>query len=171
MLMLRKTENQDIPKVLKILEAAKTRMKDVSIPQWQSGYPNEESIIDDIGAERSYVYVVDGEIVATAVLDFEKDPNYRQIDDGAWIDEELSYASIHRIATSDKMLGQGIGKKLIQALLENARQRGVDTVRVDTHALNTPMRKLVEANGFEERGIIYIAFESNSPRIAYEIKI
>jgi len=72
-MIIRKTEKEDIAGVLKIIESAKERMKNMGLNQWQNGYPNENSIREDIDKGISYVMEENGEILGTLVLTFEKE--------------------------------------------------------------------------------------------------
>ena len=45
-MIFRKTEKKDVAGVLKIIESAKERMKNMGLDQWQNGYPNKNSIME-----------------------------------------------------------------------------------------------------------------------------
>ena len=47
-MIFRKTEKKDIAGILEIIESAKERMKNMGLDQWQNGYPNENSIMEDV---------------------------------------------------------------------------------------------------------------------------
>ena len=55
------------------------------------------------------------------------------------------------------------GKVKVQ---EEARQRGLTVLRGDTHRDNKVMQRVMEKNGLEYRGIIYL--EDGGERLAYE---
>ncbi|MEW9079191.1 hypothetical protein [Terrisporobacter glycolicus] len=56
--------------IINIIEEAQNYFKENNIDQWQDGYPNEESIINDIENGESYVLLKDNKIIATAYLSF-----------------------------------------------------------------------------------------------------
>ena len=64
----RKTTLADVPAVMKIINEAKRLLASADSPQWQNGYPNEETIRQDIEKTWSYVLVVDGIIAGTLAL-------------------------------------------------------------------------------------------------------
>lgn len=88
----------------------------------------------------------------------EKDPNYAYIEDGQWFNEE-PYGTIHRIA------GNGKVKGVFQEAVDFAKDK-MENLRIDTHEDNRTMRYLIEKNGFQRCGIVYM--EDGSPRIAYQ---
>lgn len=66
----RKSKKSDIKEIINIIEEAQNYFKENNIDQWQDGYPNEESIINDIENGESYVLLKDNKIIATAYLSF-----------------------------------------------------------------------------------------------------
>ena len=75
-MIFRKAEKEDVAGVLKIIESAKERMKNMGLDQWQNGYPNENSIMEDVDKGISYVMEENGEILGTSVLTFEREEVY-----------------------------------------------------------------------------------------------
>ena len=71
------------------------------------------------------------------------------------------YGTIHRIA------GDGSGG-ILKTAVAFAKRR-ISHVRIDTHEDNYVMQKAVTKQGFEKRGIIYIA--DGSPRLAYDLLV
>lgn len=65
---LRLTKTSDLNAVMEIINQAKSYFKAQGINQWQDGYPNEISIINDIGQREAYVLEDDGKIIATAMI-------------------------------------------------------------------------------------------------------
>jgi len=45
--------------------------------------------------------------------------------------------------------GKGVGRALITALLENARQRGISRVSAEVHPGNSAIERILEASGFD----------------------
>lgn len=167
--MIRKTRTEDVKTVMEILDGAKISLAKLHISQWQDGYPNEDSIRADVGNGISYVLEDAGEIVATAAISFAPDPTYAIIYDGAWEKDE-PYGVIHRIAVKNAAKRKGYAAELLAFAGKLAEERGIFSLRADTHEGNVPMRKFLAKEGFSYRGIIYLEEEHNAEtmRAAYE---
>lgn len=164
---IRCTELKDVNQVIELIDAAKEYFKTSAINQWQNGYPNEDSILEDINNKISYVVEDFGKILGTAVISFDVDPNYNVIE-GQWIGNE-NYAVIHRVAINPNYKGLGIGTKIIEFAECEAQKLNVNFIRIDTHEDNTSMRKLIVKNNFSYCGIIYVL--DKTPRLAFEKKV
>ena len=164
--MLRLTTEQDVAKVLEIIQGAQQQMGISGIPQWQDGYPNATVILEDISQDESFVYEVDGEIAATTVISTRPDSFYDVITDGEWLTNGV-YGVIHRIAVAEKFKGQGIIKKVVQEAIKMLQEQQILALRIDTHAENKPMLGLISAVGFTYCGVVFV--EDGSPRNAYEL--
>lgn len=161
----RKSLNSDIPQIMSIIKQAQAYFKEQGIDQWQNGYPNEEVINDDIKNEKSYVMIKDNEIVATTVISFDKELSYKNIIDGEWITNG-DYCVIHRVAVDNTYKGLGLSHKIIKYTEEICLEKGVHSIKVDTHEENIPMQSLLKKNGFEYCGIIYL--EDGGKRVSFE---
>ena len=93
---------------------------------------------------------------------------------GSWLtatrSDDACYGVVHRVAVSASCKGRGAASLLLACAEELTRDRGCESVRIDTHPGNLPMRRLLEKSGYAECGVIYIAHaEAGTPeRIAYE---
>lgn len=159
--ILRKTKLGDIPFVLSLYYGASTKLKEQGIDQWQNGYPNEDSLKNDILNEESYVLVEGSDIIASAMVSLKPDPNYTVID-GAW-SLDKPYAVIHRIVSAINQHGKGIASILLNQLETTLN---LEYIRIDTHLNNSAMRHYLLKNGFKECGMIKLA--DLSDRIAYD---
>jgi len=164
--MFRKTILADIPQILMILDEAKQALKIAGIDQWQNGYPNKESIQQDIEQGISYVYLdVDNNIVGTLALSFAGEPTYQTIYQGNWLSAQ-PYGVIHRIATKQTKKNQGIASAMLTACQNLARQKAIYSLRIDTHEDNKAMQRLLEKNSFAHCGTILLT--DGAERIAFE---
>lgn len=164
----RKTTIQDINNVMQIINEAKEYFRKSKIDQWQNGYPNSDTIYADIKNNNSYVLESEYGIIATAMVSFEEDKTYKNIYEGAWLNNG-DYAVIHRIAVSEKFKGKGIASVIIKEVENLCKGNRVNSIKIDTHKDNISMQKLLEKNGFKYCGIIYL--EDGSERIAFEMII
>ena len=160
-MILRKANKEDALAILDIIVKAQSYFKQNNIDQWQNGYPNMNSILDDI--EQGYCHVIcdGGKIVATAAIINDVDPNYAVIVDGAWVSDE-KYVCVHRVATLPDYKGQGLAGRF----LNYAKTLGRKSVRIDTHEDNLSMQRMILKNGFTKCGIVYMS--DGAERFAYE---
>lgn len=156
-MMIRLANKDDLKPIEQIYENARQFMRSTgNFTQWGNGYPNKEIIYADI--EQKCLYVVeDEEIQAVFTLIMGEDPTYLEID-GAWLNDR-SYATLHRIAS------RGTQKGLFKLIIEFSWSI-CPNLRIDTHQNNTPMRHLIEKNGFVYCGIIIVG--DGTPRLAYQ---
>ena len=76
------------------------------------------------------------------------------------------YAFLHRIAVSGSCKGQNVPALFFRELERQARERGLTSLRGDTHRDNKIMQRVMEKNGLSHRGIIYL--EDGGERLAFE---
>lgn len=154
-LLIKRTTENDVTRVMEIIEGAKEEIKNLGIDQWQNGYPNENTIKNDISRGEAYILEENGKIVATAMLSFEGEPTYNNIEEGNWITND-KYGVIHRIAVDNSITNKGYASKLLYKLEQICKKMEVYSVKIDTHEGNIPMQKLLEKNGYQYCGIIYL---------------
>lgn len=90
-----------------------------------------------------------------ALLDGDE-PTYEYIENGQWLNDDM-YVTIHRIASDGKVGG------IFNCAVRYCKSH-FDNIRIDTHKSNLIMQKLIEKNGFQRCGTIYVR---DKPRIAY----
>ena len=163
-MLFRPTQQEDIPAVMGIVRQAQAYLKSQGIDQWQNGYPNGEVIAQDIAAGESYVLLKDGQVVGTTVISFRPEKNYEVIYEGNWL-SDAPCAVIHRICVDDALKGQGLSGRMIAEAEAQCQERGVTSIKVDTHRKNLSMQRLLEKHRFARCGIIY---SDDGERIAFE---
>lgn len=164
-MILRKTKLDDIDKVMEIINQAKQYFKNNNIDQWQEGYPNEESIKEDITNEEAYVLEDNGKILGTCMVTIQDEPTYHTID-GKWLFNE-DYVCVHRIAVDEQYKGAGLASIILDQAI--AMYPNFHSVRMDTHEDNLSMQRFLTKYGFVFCGIITL--QNGAPRRAYEKRI
>lgn len=159
-MIIRPTELKDLPLVMGIYEYARSFMRaNGNASQWVNGYPSEELIRQEIEDNHSFVCIGEqGEIAGTFCFILGDDPTYRQIYEGAWLND-APYGVIHRMATNGKQ--KGVADACFDWCMEQS-----DNIRVDTHKDNLVMQHILEKRGFRRCGIIYV--RDGTERIAYQ---
>ena len=155
---IRHTESDDLPRVMDIYEYAREQMRLNGNPdQWRDTNPTEVAIRNDIENKNSYVIERDGVICGVFSFIIGEEPTYKVID-GKWMCDGV-YGTIHRLASGGIING-------VFDLCLNFCESKISNIRIDTHRDNKIMQHLIEKNGFEMCGIIYV--DDGSPRIAYQ---
>src|SRR5215467_2735351 len=109
-MILRKATFSELPTIWGILLQAIEQRKQDGSEQWQNGYPNEQTVHDDIANGYAYVLTDNDEIVAYAAIIFGIEPAYNDIK-GNWLTSD-DYTTVHRVATSNKVKGKGVATRL-----------------------------------------------------------
>lgn len=162
-MILRKADLPEVPVIWSILQGAIEQRKLDGSEQWQNGYPNEQTVRDDIAQGYAYVLVDEDVIVAYAAIIFGIEPAYNDIK-GKWLTDG-DYAAVHRVATSKAVKGKGMATHLFKMTEDLCRKQKVYSIKVDTNFDNIPMLKILDRLGYAYCGEIFF---SGAPRKAYE---
>ena len=157
-LTLRKAEEGDIPRILKITEDARASLRKYRVDQWQGEYPTREIFENDIRMGECYVICHGDEVAAFFVHSEREEPTYADITDGKWT-ADMPYCVLHRAAVAAEYRGTGVSGQLVKFVEQLTRDCGRRAVRVDTHKKNKPMQNLLRDAGFRYRGNILINSE------------
>jgi GNAT superfamily N-acetyltransferase len=160
---LRKANFSEIILIWEILQQAIEQRRQDGSEQWQNGYPNQQTVYDDITNGYGYVITDNNLIIAYAAIIFGIEPAYNEIT-GQWLTNG-DYVVVHRVATSNSVKGQGVATKLFKLLEDLAIEHNVFSIKVDTNFDNIPMLKLFEKLGYSYCGEIFFGGAS---RKAYE---
>ncbi len=160
---LEQAKMEDIEIAMDIINDGKKYLKQQGIDQWQTGYPDRENIKEDIIAKRGYFVKNDNNKLAYICVDFEGEPAYKNIK-GAW-QSNATYVVIHRLAISKQNVGSGLSNVIIQLVEKLCKQKGVDSIRVDTDNANKIMQHILQKNSFVYCGTIWFA---GSDKLAFE---
>lgn len=94
------------------------------------------------------VVIEEGCIAGTVVLSHKPEENYKQAD---W-HVDLDYADIfviHTLAVHPRFLHQGIGRKIMEFIVEYSVRMKRKAIRLDVYEKNTPAIRLYEQFGFQ----------------------
>lgn len=157
--MIRPATYSDLPAILEVYCHARDFMARSGNPtQWGKTYPAPELLEEDIRLGRLFVDTAEDRICGAFMFAPGDDPTYAYIENGAWLDGS-PYGVIHRVA------GDGTVPGVLSRCLTFCRSR-CPHLRIDTHADNHVMQRLLSAADFTRCGTIYV--EDGSARIAYE---
>lgn len=162
-MQLRKATITEVPVIWEILQYAIAQRKADGSQQWQDGYPNENSIRNDVDNGSAYVLEDNGTILLYAAVIFDKEPAYENIE-GKWLTEG-DYMVLHRVAASPLAKGKGIATQFFQIIEDLCVQNNVFSIKIDTNFDNVPMLKIIDRLGYTYCGEVYFR---GSARKAFE---
>jgi len=116
---------------------------------WQLGvYPTRKVAEDAFQNNELYVMDEDGDIYASVIVNQVQPQEYQQIH---WKYDVLPHQVlvIHLLCVRPSKAGKGIGKKMVNFVIEEGKRLGCQTVRLDTGSQNKPAIALYEKMGFE----------------------
>lgn len=151
--MIRKAIIQDIEKVEKgYIELLLHEQEHGAYTVWQmSVYPTRETAQKALDDETLYVMEENGEIYASMIVNQVQPEEYRQIQWKTSVaDNEVLV--IHLLCVRPSKAGCGVGKRMVQFVIDEAERMNCRSVRLDTGSQNTPAVALYTKLGFELAG-------------------
>lgn len=171
LIFTRRAQNSDVDKIVQILNDAISFLKESGSSQWQSGYPNRETVEEDIEKQVAWVLTVDNEVAGYAAVVIGREPTYADIE-GKWENNVDTYATIHRIAVSSKFRGMHLSQFFLSNIISLTYAQGIHNFRIDTSRKNKIVQHIAVSHNFIERGIIQVTEDPvDSSRIAYELNL
>ncbi len=165
----RPARNEDIPRILEIVEDARKSLARHHVDQWQGPYPDAARFEEDIRLGECFVMEHMGDTVGFFVLSTAHQANYDAITDGKWSNDN-PYCALHRCAIAKEYRGSGASQALMRCTDEQTKAYGLKCIRVDTHRKNKSMQTLLRESGYRYRGNILVEAEpGHDPRrLAFE---
>lgn len=156
---VRLAEEKDFAAIKEIYAKARSFMKKTGNPtQWGDSHPLWSLIEDDFAKGELYVIEREGAPHGVFALKAGIDPTYVRIE-GKWL-SETPYLTIHSLASD------GMCHGIFQEALAFAKTKS-GHLRIDTHADNAIMRKLIAASGFSYCGVCREM--DGTTRLCYEL--
>jgi GNAT superfamily N-acetyltransferase len=152
-MILRQAKQTDVEVIWEIIQYAIGQRKLDGSSQWQDGYPNKDSILEDLKNGHATVIEDNGTVLLYAAILFEKEPAYEAIE-GQWLSND-NYVVLHRVAVSPLAKGKGIATMLFRMVEDVAIGKKVYSIKVDTNFDNLPMLKILEKLGYTYCGEVY----------------
>ncbi len=167
MLYYRLATIEDIDEIMIAVEDARELLKEEGNGQWQFGYPNRDDFINDIKNERLYVILdrLNNKEIASLFAISGYEESYHHLYEGKWKTDN-EYLVIHRVAVKKKYRSQGYGKAVFEKAIEITKNKGIHSLRIDTHINNKLMIHLINLYGFEYCGKVVLP--PNKDRVVFE---
>ena len=155
----RPAERSDLDDIMLAIRQAKNYLKKHRVDQWQSGYPDESMVIEDLERGEGHVMTYCDRFAGYFMLTKEPQAEYALLTDGKWRSTGL-YCTLHRTCVQAEYRGSGMADRLMAEAEALARALGAQALRADTHRHNEPMKALLRRSGFVYRGNIRIEPEA-----------
>lgn len=124
---------------------------------WRPGvYPTRKTAEDSFADGTLYVMEEEGEVCASIIINGKQPKEYGDVQ-WRYDVQNGRVLVIHLLCVRPSKMGQGIGKKMVQFAIEEAKRLNCSTVRLDTGAQNKPAIALYEKLGFELAGTTSMA--------------
>jgi GNAT superfamily N-acetyltransferase len=127
--------------ILRQINGCRQQMAAHGSGQWQGKEPSQATIEEDIFHHRYFVLFEDDQPCGGAAL-MNHEPGYDQLLEGQWLNQE-PYRVIHRFFIAPAFQGRHLSKLLLDLLEQQVLRLHINNIRIDTHALNQPMRGLL----------------------------
>lgn len=161
--LFRKATTSDIPQIWQVLQDAISRRKMDGSNQWQDGYPNPETIENDILKNCGFVIESDSKIAGYIAILINDEPEYQNLE-GQWLSTG-DFVVFHRLAVAEDFIGKGVAGELFLNVENFAAEHNIKSIKADTNFDNNAMLHLFKKMGFAYCGEVYFR---GSPRRAYE---
>ena len=141
--------------ILRQIDGCRQLMASHKSGQWQGKEPSFATIEEDIHHQRFYLLFEDDQPCGGAAL-MRHEPAYDSLLEGQWLNQE-PYMVIHRFFIAPSFQGRHLSKVLLARLEHHIQDNQVRNVRLDTHALNQPMRGLLARLHYPQVGKAWLA--------------
>jgi ribosomal protein S18 acetylase RimI-like enzyme len=138
--------------LLALYRSSAQNMNDHHIYQWNTSYPDRDTILGDIA--RGQLLVLEGaeaDLAGAVTINRDLDIPPPDLGGPAW-EGEAPYGVLHRLCVHPRLQGRGLGRKLIQHSAEYGRSRGFRSLRLMVLDANTFAKGLYLKTGFVIRG-------------------
>ncbi|MBQ9707990.1 MAG: GNAT family N-acetyltransferase [Firmicutes bacterium] len=128
-------------------------------PKWQKDvYPSPEDLMTEIEEGNLYLYLCDGQIAGSMVLNKK---HSREYDDVSWPEKLQSgeFFVIHMLGIRSDFEGRGLAREMVRFAIHLAKESGLKAVRLDVIEGNLPAERLYESMGFKHIDTISIFYE------------
>ena len=153
MVILELATHNDFDAIIAFFDDVTERTPEMTVyARWQKGkHPTAAAIRAYINEDSMYLYRDCGIIIGAMAVTMYQGEDYHAID---WTEQvpDNKVAVIHILAISPEHQGNGIGSEMIGEAIHLAQGKGMQAVRLDALASNTPAHRIYKRLGFEYRG-------------------
>ena len=158
--MIRKAKTSEYEKVLDFYDQLIDDMEGAEYhPKWQKGiYPDPKELQAALNNAELFIDEEAGRIAAAMRVNHDVTEGYEKV---TWAvqaaKEEVTV--IHMLGVSRAAQGKGIARKMVQHVIDSARNAGQKAIRLDVLLGNLPANRLYESLGFAYREKVTLFYE------------
>ena len=167
MMLIRQATLADIPQIMQLIAEVLPAMIASGNLQWDGDYPNAVVFTNDVNKGQLWVAEVEGHIAGISAITTDQEIEYAQV---GWDLTEIAIVT-HRLAVNPQYRGLGIAKALLQQAEQQARNRNIKTLRIDTNTSNEATQKLFPKLGYIYAGEINLGFRPGLRFYCYEKRL
>ena len=158
---------EDLDEIHALTRLAADRSK---VTAWDEGYPNRAILTDDLKAGVLYKSVHEGKIISVMLirpwgeyLAYEGDQDIE-----TWDPAIQNPCGMARFCVDPRLQGRGLGRRMMQASIDKAREQGYDGIHFQAAKNNPLTHHLYDSMGFHRAGEVS---EHHGDYICYEMQL
>ncbi len=145
----KKADISEIDSICELIKNAIRQMESQGIYQWDEDYPNLDILSQDITNEELTTVNIENEIAAIYVTNTEYDEEYDKV---KWHFPDAKFMIVHRLCVSPKFQNKGLARIIVEHIEKEAKQKGFQSIRLDTFSGNPYSLRLYKSLGYTETG-------------------
>lgn len=157
--------SKDLNEIMCLLKLCVEKMNREGSYQWDSSYPNEQVIKEDIEKGHLYTCKNQDKILGIIVLNYCQNSQYKKL---TWKDENGKVLAIHRMAVHVDYQRKGIAKSLMTFAEDLAIKESCTSIRTDTYIENIKMQSMFPKLGYTKVGEVFFNQGRTKPFICFE---
>lgn len=128
-------------------------------PGWKKDvYPTQEFLVNSIKNKELFVVEEGDKIVACMVVNHKYNDGYKKIKWSVDV-KDSKLLVIHALGVLPSFSGKGIAKRMVQKVIDLARENKIKTIRLDVLGGNIPAEKVYTKMGFIYRETIKMFYD------------
>jgi RimJ/RimL family protein N-acetyltransferase len=145
-IFLKKATQKELGWIVDAIDRCRPVMASHQSGQWQGNEPSKTTILQDILNGTYYLLSID-EVTVGGCASLNNEPAYNHLISGSWLNQN-PYRVLHRFFIDPSHHQKGYGAMLLRATEQWVLAQGIHNIRLDTHARNEPMKKLLLKAGY-----------------------
>lgn len=164
-MLIKKASKQDLDQLLTVVKICGQNLIDQGIFQWNEEYPKREDLLEDIELQELWKLEHKNSIIGLIVLTENEDEEYHNV---KWLTKNHKNLYIHRLAVHPNFQGKGYAQKLMDFAEKYAKEKGYNSIRLDTFSQNKRNQQFYEQRNYIKLESIYFPKQSAFPFYCYE---